>query len=62
MNIDDYLRASESRLTPRGRQTGQASRSQRIRALFDNSDQIFDRSETVLDDEDETEDTDEDRV
>jgi len=32
------------------------------KALFENSDNVFDRGETVLDDEDETEDTDEDRV
>lgn len=43
----------------------QVARSQifrRVKALFENSDNIFAQSETVLDDEDETEDTDEDRV
>ena len=34
----------------------------RTRGLWDNSDNLFDRSETVLDDEDETEDEDEDKV
>ena len=33
-----------------------------VKALFDNSDNVFDREETVMDDEDESESEDEVRV
>lgn len=49
----------------RERKPQQVARSatfRRIKALFDNSDNVFDREETVLDDEDESEDEQEDRV
>ena len=45
------------------KQVARSATCQRIKALFDKSDNIFDRGgETVLDDEDETEDEDEDKV
>lgn len=58
MKYADLIRCRD--LTPK--QIARSSILRRVKALFENSDNLFDREETVLDDEDEQEDEQEDRV